>query len=47
MAKKRITNAEFARTDTQFIGACQIKGIEPTARQASKYRRKKGLAYKA
>lgn len=29
-----------------FIKACELTGARPTLRQASKYRRKKGLAYK-
>lgn len=28
-----------------FIKACQLAGIQPTKRQASKFRVKKGLAY--
>lgn len=44
---KRITtnNKEFS-TDKSFILACATAGIEPTTRQASKYRREKGLAFK-
>lgn len=46
MAKKkvRITNKKFAAEDETFKNACDKAGIEPTMRQASKYRRKKGLA---
>ena len=40
-------NAEFARKDEKFIKACEKVLIEPTSRQASKYRNKKGKAYKA
>ena len=29
----------------QFIKACEAISIEPTTRQASKYRRKRGAAY--
>lgn len=39
-------NAEFAKTDTTFINACTHAGIEPTARQAGKYRRGEGVAYR-
>lgn len=41
-----ITNVEFAKTNQAFRFACEVAGIEPTERQASKYRRKTGLAYK-
>ena len=47
MSDKRVTNAEFASNDTGFQDACEKAGIKPTARQASKWRRKKGKAYKA
>ena len=49
---ERVTNAEFARTDKLFIEACDKvtrttgKGFPLTARQAGKWRRKTGLAYK-
>jgi len=39
-------NADFARTDKSFIDACTSAGIEPTARQAGKYRRGEGIAYR-
>ncbi len=47
-----MTNAKFAKEDKNFINACNhvkmVLGVEvnPTTRQASKYRNKKGLAYK-
>ncbi len=47
-----LTNAKFAKEDKEFIKACDnvrtVADIEikPTTRQASKYRNKKGLAYK-
>ena len=28
-----------------FIDSCKLAGIEPTRKQASKYRRKKGLVF--
>lgn len=50
------TNREFAETNQKFIAACKPtedddgnpiwKVTPPTPRQASKYRRKKGAAYK-
>lgn len=42
-----MTNKEFYQKDQTFINACAQAGIEATKRQASKYRNKKGLAYKA
>ncbi len=45
----RITNREFAATDHIFRNACQAvgeEGILPTKRQASKWRMKRGIAYK-
>jgi hypothetical protein len=44
MAQK-ITNREFAK-EPRFIHLCQIAEVEPTVRQASKFRNKKGLAFK-
>lgn len=42
-----MTNKEFARSDTNFINACEATGTKPTPRQASKYRNQRGLAYGA
>jgi len=44
--KKIITNKEYANNDRNFIDACVKVGIDATHRQASKFRNKKGLAYK-
>ena len=44
MAKE--TNKDFAKKDSVFQAACAKAGVEATARQASKYRMKKGTAYK-
>ena len=33
------TNEEFAKTYQPFLTACKEAGVEPTTRQASKYRR--------
>lgn len=41
-----MTNKEFAKTDGKFRDACAEVNIDPTKRQASKYRRKMGKAYK-
>ena len=38
-------NKEFAATNAEFREACYAVKIEPTVRQASKWRMKKGLAY--
>lgn len=40
-----MTNAIFARNDLKFYSACRKAGINPTSRQASKYRRGKGAAF--
>lgn len=39
------TNEEYAK-DPKFVAACDNVGIKATSRQASKYRRKMGKAYK-
>lgn len=44
--KKRITNTEFAKTNEVFRKACEIADIEPSRRQASKYRMNTGTAFK-
>lgn len=43
---ERVTNSTFAKTNHNFVIACEIAKIPPTARQASKFRRKTGLARK-
>jgi hypothetical protein len=40
-----MTNKEFARTDNVFKLACELAKVEPTSRQASKYRNRRGRAY--
>lgn len=42
----RSTNAYFATHDTEFMEACKRAGVENTPRQASKWMRKRGMAYK-
>ena len=44
---KRINHKEFAQEDQAFRTACEKAGVEPTSRQASKWRRKFGAAWKA
>ncbi len=44
--KEKETNNEFAKNNKQFIAACEKAGIQPTGRQAGKWRRQKGAAYK-
>lgn len=41
-----MTNKEFSEQDKVFNKACNIAGINPTKRQASKYRNGRGLAYR-
>lgn len=41
------TNKIFAKNNTKFQADCNKAGVDATARQASKYRNKKGRAYKA
>jgi len=43
---KRPTNDHYSKTTVVFIEACKVSKIDPSARQASKYRMKRGLAYK-
>ena len=44
--KKQLTNAKFAESNPDFRQACLRAGIEATRRQASKWRMKKGKAWK-
>ena len=45
-------NREFAETNIEFLDACKkvasnhIKDFKPSIRQASKWRQKKGIAWK-
>ena len=41
----RLNNTQFAAEDHLFRQACNLAGIQPTKRQASKWRNKKGTAY--
>jgi len=40
-----LTNAKFAEQDDFFKKSCAEAGVEPTKRQASKFRMKKGSAW--
>ena len=42
-----MTNKKFAAQDRTFRAACEAAGIDPTPRQASKYRNNQGLAYQS
>lgn len=39
------SHRDFAATDPQFRAACQRAGVQPTRRQASRWRRKCGSAW--
>ena len=41
-----MTNREFLETNKHFKDACKEAGIPPTLRQASKFRRQLGIAYR-
>ena len=41
-----VTNTQFAKDNEEFKSACASVNLEPTPRQASKWRRKVGKAYK-
>ena len=41
-----LTNLKFAESNKDFIKLCEQAGVQATQRQASKYRNKKGSAYK-
>lgn len=43
---KDVNNRAFA-SDPNFKKACEKANVSPTKRQASKFRMKKGVAYKA
>ena len=42
----KMTNREFSTTSDQFQEACLEAGVKVTKRQASKFRRGTGLAFK-
>ena len=39
------THREFAQTNEQFQQACSLAGVQPTKRQAAKWRTGRGLAF--
>lgn len=41
------SNRDFAANNTTFQAKCTEVGVEPTKRQASKYRNKTGKVYKS
>lgn len=43
--KRKVTNEQFSKQDKEFQQACSNAGLAPSARQASKYRNKKGKAF--
>lgn len=43
----KVTNKKFAEMDEAFKNACIKANIQPTKRQASKFRRGKGIAFKS
>lgn len=45
--RPEMDNRTFAGTNQQFKDACSAAGVQPTKRQASKFRRKLGAAFKA
>jgi hypothetical protein len=40
-----MTNHEFAKKDPLFLEACSLANVQPSRRQASKFRLGKGTAY--
>ena len=45
--KDRLTNRKFSKEDEKFLQACIDASVDSTVRQASKFRNKKGKAFKA
>lgn len=45
LPKGFVSNKAFAQNDQGFRARCEEAGVEPTARQASKYRNGKGSAF--
>ena len=46
LPKGYVSNAKFAETDANFHACCIKAGVDATARQASKFRNRKGSAWK-
>jgi len=45
-SKQEKSNEEFAQQDVAFNKACVLANVKATSRQASKFRNKKGMAWK-
>ena len=45
-SKQEKSNEEFAQQDVAFKKACTLANVKATQRQASKFRNKKGMAWK-
>lgn len=45
--KEEMSNEAFAASDGEFRRHCEIAGVQPTRRQASKYRNRYGAAARA
>jgi hypothetical protein len=45
MTETKLTNKDFAETNKLFRDCCAKADIDPTTRQASKWRNRKGLAF--
>ena len=45
MPTRTATNSTFAVVDPLFRKACELAGVVPTKRQASKWHNRRGLAY--
>jgi hypothetical protein len=43
--KRPYPNKKFSETNADFIACCTSAGVQPTKRQASKFRMRKGQAY--
>jgi hypothetical protein len=43
--ESRTTNKAFSENNDGFKAACEVAGVNPTVRQASKWRLKKGKAW--
>ena len=47
MTEEIISNRDFAKTNMAFRNACKKAFVEPSVRQASKFRNNRGFAFKA
>lgn len=43
--RHKTTNSDFAKNDVKFIQCCELAGVKPSKRQASKWRNGKGVAF--